>query len=78
MFTYCRQESATFSSHFHTTWGPPFRDSLYFYFTNDNDHDPKGITVKSHECSRYIFTLSLFYFVGLILLVKSLLLVKFY
>ena len=26
---YCRQASATFSSHFHTTWGPPFRDSLY-------------------------------------------------
>ena len=30
LFTYCRQESATFSPHFHTTWGPPFRDSLYF------------------------------------------------
>ena len=31
MFVYCGQESATFSSHFHTTWGPPFRDSLYMY-----------------------------------------------
>ena len=29
LFTFCRQENATFSPHFHTTWGPPFRDSLY-------------------------------------------------
>ena len=29
MFAYCRQESAIFSSHFHTTWGPSFRDSRY-------------------------------------------------
>ena len=31
-FTYCRQESATFSSHFHATWGPSFRDSLCNFF----------------------------------------------
>ena len=29
LFTYCGQENATFRSHFHTTWGTPFRDSLY-------------------------------------------------
>ena len=29
LFTFCRHGNATFSSRFHTTWGPPFRDSLY-------------------------------------------------
>ena len=29
LFIYCRQENATYSPYFHTTWDPPFRDSLY-------------------------------------------------
>ena len=38
LFTYCRQQSATFSSHFHTTWGHPFRDSLYSYIFQIHYH----------------------------------------
>ena len=29
MFTLCRQENATYFPHFHTTWVPSFRASLY-------------------------------------------------
>ena len=30
LFTYCRQANTLFSLHFHTTWGQPFRPSLYY------------------------------------------------
>ena len=43
LFTYCRQQSATFSSHFHTTWGPPFRDSLYLNSLTRLDTDSTEI-----------------------------------
>ena len=36
------------------------------------------VSLELHEYASYVFTLSPFYCVGLVLLVKSLLLVKFY